>query len=495
MKDYKPEKRRKDKANTATKDKVLDPKTVNILKNLEKRGKLKNLSSSVSSGKEANIYTAKCSNSLISKFIQPIAQEPDIFVDVALKIYKTSTMIFKDRSKYIINEKRFANFCTSNSRKLIKLWAEKEVRNLKRLNKVGIPSPKPLYLKRTILILEMIGNDKPAPRLKDAIIEDWKDAYEQCINIIRDMYKKARLIHADFSEYNLIYHNKKVYVIDVGQSIETNHDNSNGLLIMDICNINDFFKKQNVETYSEILLFEEITGLKVPTYLKSGRLGKDSFIPTRIDEIVNPEDISLFIEDFKGLKIVNPIAGDAIRECNSQSYDESEYEGSEYSDDASEKESDEVTNDEEVNNDDASEKESDEVTNDEEVNNDDASEKESEEVTNDDDVCSESISSSENASVDIDGIDDGIDDNIKAQDDKKTKPCYDPKELLADPSKINLFCRRVRLKNAEITVEEEKIINRERRAIVKEMNRERRTNKSIKKEEYAKKKKLRARAR
>jgi RIO kinase 1 len=64
-------------------------------------------------------------------------------LEYAIKIYKTSILVFKDRDKYIEGEFRFRKFyhifyiirghCKSNPRKMIKLWAEKEYRNLKRI--------------------------------------------------------------------------------------------------------------------------------------------------------------------------------------------------------------------------------------------------------------------------------------------------------------------------------------------------------------------------
>ena len=38
--------------------------------------------------------------------------------------------------------------------------------------------------------------------------------------IIKDLYRKCNLVHADFSEYNLLWHEGNVWVIDVSQSIE-----------------------------------------------------------------------------------------------------------------------------------------------------------------------------------------------------------------------------------------------------------------------------------
>ncbi|KAI5150113.1 RIO kinase 1 [Enteropsectra breve] len=411
MKEYKVERRKKDKADTATVDKVLDPKTMNILKKLQERKKLIDLGGTFSSGKEANVYTAKCSTSLISKFIQKEVTEEEQIVPVVLKIYKTSTMQFKDRERYIVNEKRFSNFCTGNSRKLMKVWAEKEVRNLKRLQKHGIPSPKPLYLKRSILVMTMIGDKAPAKRLKDADPEDWNEVYAQCLELLKQLYQKAGLVHADFSEYNLIYHENKVFVIDVGQAVERDHENSNSFLCMDIQNCNDFFQKKNVAVKSEVDIFEEITGLKIPVYLKKdGKLNKDNFIPTRITEVVNKEDISLFIPTElleKNKKMQKP-------------------EESESSDDGSLSNSmdDEALSDFEESN----------------INNDSA---------NNDSVNNDSIS------------------NELSEENSGFK-------MPAEDKDIDILVRRMRLKNPEITKEQEKDLNKRRKAIVKEMNRERR---------------------
>jgi len=50
---------------------------------------------------------------------------------------------------------------------MVKLWAEKEFRNLTRLRKAGINCPEPILLRLHILIMEFLGVDGwPAPRLK-----------------------------------------------------------------------------------------------------------------------------------------------------------------------------------------------------------------------------------------------------------------------------------------------------------------------------------------
>ncbi len=50
-----------------------------------------------------------------------------------LQVYKTSILVFKDRDKYVTGEFRFRHgYCKHNPRKMVRTWAEKEMRNLTR---------------------------------------------------------------------------------------------------------------------------------------------------------------------------------------------------------------------------------------------------------------------------------------------------------------------------------------------------------------------------
>jgi RIO kinase 1 len=77
----------------------------------------------------------------------------------AIKIYKTSILVFKDRDRYVSGEYRFRHgYCKSNPRKMVKVWAEKEMRNLKRLHASGIPCPEPLMLRMHVLLMTFLGD-------------------------------------------------------------------------------------------------------------------------------------------------------------------------------------------------------------------------------------------------------------------------------------------------------------------------------------------------
>jgi RIO kinase 1 len=223
----------KDKADRATVEQVLDPRTRMILFKLINQGTIYEINGCISTGKEANVYHA-------------ISPEKG---HLAVKIYKTSILVFKDRDRYVTGEFRFRHgYSKSNPRKMVQTWAEKEMRNLKRLQQAGIPCPETICLRMHVLVMGLIGGSSgwAAPRLKDAVIdteEAYWSAYKQLVMILWKMYHKCRLVHADFSEYNLLYHKKTVYVIDVSQSVEHDHPHALEFLRKDCTNTIEFFRK------------------------------------------------------------------------------------------------------------------------------------------------------------------------------------------------------------------------------------------------------------
>ena len=84
------------------------------------------------------------------------------FSSVAVKIYRTSILAFRARQSYMIGEHRFKGEYTSskNPRKMVRVWAEKELRNLKRLEQGGVPAPRVLEVKQNVLVMEFLGDDE-----------------------------------------------------------------------------------------------------------------------------------------------------------------------------------------------------------------------------------------------------------------------------------------------------------------------------------------------
>ncbi|GMK53987.1 hypothetical protein CspeluHIS016_0105730 [Cutaneotrichosporon spelunceum] len=233
----------KDKADRATHEQVLDDRTRNTLLRLVNRGYFGVIEGCVSTGKEANVYLAFPGSDTPP---EPYPYPPA----VAVKIYRTAILNFRARQKYIVGEQRFAGGYSSarNARKMVSLWAEKELRNLRRLVAGGVRAPVVIEQRDNVLVMEFLGRDGVAsPRLKDADISNSKLArlYGELLVAMRRMYHDCQLVHADLSEYNILYHDSHLYIIDVSQSVEHNHPNAFDFLRSDIRNVEDFFFKRS----------------------------------------------------------------------------------------------------------------------------------------------------------------------------------------------------------------------------------------------------------
>lgn len=221
-----------DRSERATVENVMDPRTRLLLYKLVNNNFLREIHGCVSTGKEANVYYAVCGDG----------------TPAAVKVYKTSILVFKDRDKYVSGEFRFQRYCKSNPRKMVRTWAEKEARNLSRLREGGVQVPAVKLLRQHILLMDFIGEDGwPAPRLKEVVFPSLAAldrCYLELCCTIRTMFIGCRLIHGDLSEYNLLVHKGHVVVIDVSQSVEHDHPLSMDFLRRDLVNINAFFRSK-----------------------------------------------------------------------------------------------------------------------------------------------------------------------------------------------------------------------------------------------------------
>lgn len=60
---------------------------------------------------------------------------------------------------------------------------------------------------------------------------------------MKRMYSVCHLIHADLSEYNMLWFKGDVYFIDVGQSVEPSHPNGLEFLFRDCVNVSSYFSR------------------------------------------------------------------------------------------------------------------------------------------------------------------------------------------------------------------------------------------------------------
>ncbi|XP_038222273.1 serine/threonine-protein kinase RIO3 [Zerene cesonia] len=246
------------KESQATAEMGLDESTRLILFKLINNGLLEDINGVISTGKESVVLHANSDPSY-----------PDMVLpkECAIKVFKTTLNEFKTRDKYIEADYRFKDrFSKQNPRKIVHMWAEKEMHNMMRIQKVGLNCPEMVCLKKHILVMSFIGKDnKPAPKLRDVILkpEQWESVYNEVVDAMYKLYNVGHLVHADLSEYNILWWDNKCWFIDVSQSVQPDHPNGLEFLLRDCRNIINFFEKKgvpNIKTADE--LFKFITGFE-----------------------------------------------------------------------------------------------------------------------------------------------------------------------------------------------------------------------------------------
>ncbi|MEL9999598.1 MAG: serine protein kinase RIO [Thermoplasmata archaeon] len=222
------ERREKDYNLFKVENDVFDRKTMLSLYELLKHNYFDIIEFPIKIGKEANIFRAKKGRKYL-----------------AVKIYRTSTKNFNTIINYIEGDYRFQNIKRSTLG-IIYLWAQKEYRNLTDCFDAGVLVPKPVVFLKNIVVMEYLGTSKfPSPLLKDYNGEIEK-LYPVILENLMKMVNVANLVHGDLSEYNIVVHKNKPYIIDVSQAMPVKHPNARLLLERDIKNMVRFFRKKGI---------------------------------------------------------------------------------------------------------------------------------------------------------------------------------------------------------------------------------------------------------
>jgi len=193
------------------------------------------LESPLSIGKEANVFTAVKSGETR-----------------VVKIYRLQTCDFNRMYDYLRADPRYSGL-KRKRRDVIFAWAQREYRNLLKAREAGIRVPTPYTVFYNILIMEFIGDEMVAQRLKDHKPENPEKFLKEIITNMRKLYK-AKLVHADLSGFNILNFNEKPVFIDMSQTTPLDNPNVEEYLIRDIHNICVLFKKWGVEVEEEEVL-------------------------------------------------------------------------------------------------------------------------------------------------------------------------------------------------------------------------------------------------
>jgi RIO kinase 1 len=285
--------------------------------------------------RQANVYHA---------FAGPLLQEQG-YKHLAIKVYKTSILTFKDRDRYVTGEYRFkGGYAKKNPRKMVRLWAEKELRNLRRLRASGVDAPEPIEVRGNVLVMSFLGagsgwacvqdgselaltvtagprrdlrmpNCHPQRSCSSCTLtfsrscECSSGPASSCTRISASTTSCACIALHSSATYSRRYHDGRPFIIDVSQSVEQDHPHAFDFLRQDLTNIDDFFSKRGVSTLGLKATFQLIVAteeygaddgeflLHVQRHLdepyedttQGDATFKDTFIPRTLHEVFDAE--------------------------------------------------------------------------------------------------------------------------------------------------------------------------------------------------------------
>ncbi|MBN1331108.1 MAG: hypothetical protein JXA54_16665 [Candidatus Heimdallarchaeota archaeon] len=214
-----------------------------IKKELIRFGAISDLIAEVNSGKEANIYIAHLNGS-----------------PLIVKVFRQqNTSHNKQKRRQCVNPQIMATG-----------YAHAEFYRLMMAFKAGMNVPTPARKINNVIIMQFVGSNwEPAPQLRNILLENPEIVLDEIIEQLKIMYQKAKLIHGDFSEYNILIHNEKPIIIDFPQAIDMslvvnrqeNRINENlAVLQKDIETIRNYFEKEYKLTFDFKEVYQYVAG-------------------------------------------------------------------------------------------------------------------------------------------------------------------------------------------------------------------------------------------
>ena len=225
--------RQKERQGRKLLDEFFDHATLLAISRLVSQGEFESIDFPISTGKEGGVFRATKG----AEFR-------------AVKVYRIGNTTFRHLPPYALEELRRST-SVRNYGGLIIAWTRREHTVLGRLAEVGVRAPRPYAHLRNVLVMEFIRDgDGPAPRLRDALVEDPAALYEDLVTQIGRMVRNAHLVHGDLSPYNTLYSAGHVVLIDVAQAIPTDHPQAAKLLERDLGHYARFLGRLGVEVDS-----------------------------------------------------------------------------------------------------------------------------------------------------------------------------------------------------------------------------------------------------
>lgn len=109
--------------------------------------------------------------------------------------------------------------------------------------------------------MEFIGRKGiPAPLLRESPLDHPARVYDKIAEAVRRLYQKAKLVHGDLSEYNIMMVDRNPIIFDFAQAVPPEHPMARVFLERDLARMNTYFTRIGVTVPPIERLTKWVTG-------------------------------------------------------------------------------------------------------------------------------------------------------------------------------------------------------------------------------------------
>ena len=216
----------------------------------------------VKGGKEANVYRCRAHESTGTSFLAVKVYRPRMFRNLRNdKLYREGRALLSDDGRPVKERDKRAfralNKKTSYGQQLAHTsWLMHEFNALRTLHAIDADVPRPYSALENAILMEYVGDENlPAPPLQTVTLpaREAETLFERCLHNIELMLQQG-MIHADLSQYNILYWESEITLIDFPQVIEiASNRNAGKILKRDISRVCQYFDRYGIGARAEAI--------------------------------------------------------------------------------------------------------------------------------------------------------------------------------------------------------------------------------------------------
>lgn len=211
----------------------------------------------VKSGKEATVFCCSAHPSTGLEYLAVKVYRPRMFRSLKNDAdYRNNRTQRDEQGQVVHGDNRLRGVARKTARghaARVMSWIEYEFDTQRKLYQAGVHVPKPLAQVGNAVLMEYVGDvGAAAPLLRDVRLDaaEVQPLFDRLLEDIELSLANHR-VHGDLSEYNILYWQGDVIVIDFAQAVDPLYDEVFPLFARDIERVCHYFERYGVATDAE----------------------------------------------------------------------------------------------------------------------------------------------------------------------------------------------------------------------------------------------------